>query len=190
MTLLVCFAIHPETDGRFDNLGAQLLLTGVGKLNAAHALSKTLARNLHITHVLNMGTAGSRVHKTGSLVCLNRFIQHDMDVSPLGFAVGTTPFDETPPVMENGTPLPGYPLATGGSGDQFVTGAWPEGCEVLDMEAYALAKVCHLEKVKFSSLKYISDGADHAAAEDWPTALKHGALALRGAYDRLLLQLN
>jgi adenosylhomocysteine nucleosidase len=35
------------------------------------------------------------------------------------------------------------------------------------MEAYALAKVCWYEKALFACAKYVSDGADHAAADDW-----------------------
>jgi adenosylhomocysteine nucleosidase len=40
-------------------------------------------------------------------------------------------------------------------------------CEVVDMEAYALAKTCWHENAKFACVKYITDGADHAAADDW-----------------------
>jgi len=35
------------------------------------------------------------------------------------------------------------------------------------MEAYALAKVCWHENAKFACAKYISDGADTSAADDW-----------------------
>jgi adenosylhomocysteine nucleosidase len=35
------------------------------------------------------------------------------------------------------------------------------------MEAYALAKVCWLEGAQFACVKYVTDGADHAAAADW-----------------------
>jgi adenosylhomocysteine nucleosidase len=35
------------------------------------------------------------------------------------------------------------------------------------MEAYALAKVCWKEQAQFGCAKYVTDGADHAAANDW-----------------------
>jgi adenosylhomocysteine nucleosidase len=39
------------------------------------------------------------------------------------------------------------------------------------MEAYALAKVCQMERVRFACAKYITDGADHTAADDWQNNL-------------------
>jgi adenosylhomocysteine nucleosidase len=38
---------------------------------------------------------------------------------------------------------------------------------VIDMEVFALAKVAEQEKIDFLCLKYISDGADGNAADDW-----------------------
>jgi adenosylhomocysteine nucleosidase len=52
-------------------------------------------------------------------------------------------------------------------------------CDVVDMEGYALAKVCWLEGAAFTSVKYVTDGADHASGQDW-----HGNLKL--AADRFL----
>ena len=46
--------------------------------------------------------------------------------------------------------------------------------EVVDMEAYALAKVCYLRDVPFVSFKYITDGADEQAHEDWEANLADG----------------
>jgi adenosylhomocysteine nucleosidase len=59
------------------------------------------------------------------------------------------------------------PPAVCGSGDSFATGDCNAACAVLDMEAYALAKVCWQMKAQFACVKYVSDGADHAAALDW-----------------------
>jgi len=39
--------------------------------------------------------------------------------------------------------------------------------EVIDMEAYALAKVCLAGADLVRLRQYITDGADHAAADDW-----------------------
>ena len=36
-------------------------------------------------------------------------------------------------------------------------------CDVVDMEGYALAKVCHKLGVRLISVKYITDGADDTA---------------------------
>jgi adenosylhomocysteine nucleosidase len=40
-------------------------------------------------------------------------------------------------------------------------------CEVIDMEAYALAKVCWHQNARFACAKYVTDGADTSAAGDW-----------------------
>ena len=42
------------------------------------------------------------------------------------------------------------------------------------MEAYALAKVCYMRDVPFISFKYITDGADEQAHEDWEANLADG----------------
>jgi adenosylhomocysteine nucleosidase len=54
-----------------------------------------------------------------------------------------------------------------GSGDSFATIDCEVECAVVDMEAYALAKVCWLEKAPFACVKYVTDGADDAAADHW-----------------------
>ena len=38
---------------------------------------------------------------------------------------------------------------------------------VVDMEAYAIAKICKKHKVDFKCYKYISDSADSKASKDW-----------------------
>ena len=43
------------------------------------------------------------------------------------------------------------------------------------MEAYAIAKVCKLENIKFKCFKYISDNADDNASTDWNKNLALGA---------------
>ena len=51
-----------------------------------------------------------------------------------------------------------------GTGDSFVTSGDGITTDVVDMEAYAIAKVCYLNKVDFVSYKYITDDGD---ADDW-----------------------
>ena len=90
-----------------------------------------------------------------------------MDVSGLGFALGVTPFDDAPPVLTFERRFHDLPSAVCGSGDSFATRECAVECGVVDMEAYALAKVCWLEGASFACVKYVTDGADHAAADHW-----------------------
>ena len=52
--------------------------------------------------------------------------------------------------------------------------------------AYALAKVCALEEISFACAKYITDGADHAAANDWQGNLPQAAAEFFTLYRRLV----
>src|SRR5688572_23282066 len=102
--ILIVMALPQESRGLLETAGADLLYTGVGKVNAAAALARRLAqircRGETQPLVVNMGTAGSRSIPAHNLVAPTRFAQRDMDVSGLGFAPGVTPFDATPPVLE------------------------------------------------------------------------------------------
>jgi adenosylhomocysteine nucleosidase len=169
--ILVVMALAAESDGVFEAAGIPVLYCGVGKVNAAVALTRELRRYVHagcrLPSVVNFGSAGSRVHATGSLIACHEFVQRDMDVSGLGFALGVTPFDDTPAALTFEPRFDHLPHAVCGSGDSFAMSACAVECGVVDMEAYALAKVCWLEGAPFACVKYVTDGADHAAADHW-----------------------
>ena len=168
---LVVVALPAESAGVFEAAGVPVLYCGVGKVNAAMALTRELTRyslqNQAMPLVLNFGSAGSRRHPTGTLVGCHEFVQRDMDVRGLGFALGTTPYDDAPSSLCFEPMFTHLPPAVCGSGDSFATADSDVDCAVVDMEAYALAKVCWREKAPFACAKYVSDGADHTAAEDW-----------------------
>lgn len=186
---LVVIALKVESQALFEEAGIPVLYTGVGKINAAWTLTRRLAEYRNASKplplVLNFGTAGSRCLPTHTLVACNAFVQHDMDVSGLGFTRGTTPFDEMPARLEFPVVFPNLQHAVCGSGDSFVTGEPSVSCEVVDMEAYALAKVCALEHTQFACVKYVTDGADHAAGEDWQANLHRAAERFIACYRQL-----
>jgi len=164
-------ALEVEADGVFAEAGIDVLYCGVGKVNAAIALTRALSRHQLAGAppplVLNFGTAGSRVHPGGTLLACHEFVQRDMDVRGLGFALGVTPFDAAPPTLAFEPLFTHLTPAVCGSGDSFATGECAVPCEVVDMEAYALAKVCKAMGAAFGCVKYVTDGADHTAADDW-----------------------
>lgn len=168
---LVVIALHVESSGVFEAAGVPVLYCGVGKINAAIALTKELSCYAHqgeeMPLVVNFGSAGSRCFASGTLVACHEFVQRDMDVSGLGFALGVTPYDEAPSALTFAPVLTHLPAAICGSGDSFATADIEVDCAVIDMEAYALAKVCWHENARFACVKYVTDGADHAAADDW-----------------------
>jgi len=183
--LIVC-ALKVETQGQLDNYfddERQILYTGVGKVNATLKLTQRLhSSHLHYMPimpklVINYGTAGSRKVKKKTLADCTKFIQRDMDVTGLGFMRGETPFEQDPPFIIQQQNIEFNPIgrnATCGTGDNFAEDKSQYYGEVVDMEAYALAKVCYLYDVPFISFKYITDGADEQAHEDWEANLADG----------------
>ena len=175
--LIVC-ALETETQNQLNDY--DVLYTGVGKVNATYKLTEKFGKyGTHIPYdlVINYGTAGSRKIKKKTLVDCTKFVQRDMDVTGLGFMRGETPFEDEPPLMLD-FGITKYNTigrrATCGSGDSFVEDRTQYYGEVVDMEAYALAKVCWLRKIPFVSFKYITDGADEQAHEDWEVNLADG----------------
>ena len=47
--------------------------------------------------------------------------------------------------------------------------------DVVDMEAYAIAKICKKENIKFRCFKFISDEANEYAKIDWIENCRKGA---------------
>ena len=50
---------------------------------------------------------------------------------------------------------------------------------IVDMEAYALAKVCYRYSVPFISFKYITDDADGDAGGDWEENVGKGIVKFK-----------
>lgn len=173
---LIVMALPEEGQGRLEALGLEVLYTGVGKVNAAYALTRRLAQS-PVRAVLNLGSAGSYSFGRGALVAADRFVQHDMDVTGLGFAHGQTPFEQVPTMISMPQRYAHLLHGVCASGDRFVQQKPVVECDIVDMEAYALAKICHLEAIPFACVKYITDGADGAAAGDWQENLQHAAEA-------------
>ncbi|HEY2685235.1 MAG TPA: 5'-nucleosidase [Steroidobacteraceae bacterium] len=182
-------ALKLESDGVFENAGVPVLYCGVGKINAALGLAGALHEHAKegVTPplVVNFGTVGSRVHPTGTLLGCHEFVQRDMDVRGLGFPLGVTPYDETPARLRFEPYFPSLPSAVCGSGDSFAIAEVELSCTVVDMEAYALAKVCHLAGVPFACAKYVTDGADGAAPEDWKRNVHKAAEIFLNLYREL-----
>lgn len=173
---LFVFALDVEATNEFEHL--HTIFTGCGKVNAAYALAKALQQR-RPNLIVNLGSAGSRDFKKGEVICCTRFLQRDMNATALGFAPYQTPFANTDAVLPYGQKLRGLPEGVCGSGDSFETAHTTPDYNVVDMEAYALAYVAQQEGLPFLCLKYISDGADGAAAEEWTVQVHRAAAAFK-----------
>ena len=189
--ILIVSALKIETQDQLENY--KTLYTGVGKVNATYELTTYLS--MHIARakpklVINYGTAGSRKIKKGQLVDCTKFVQRDMDVTGLGFMKGQTPFENNIPIILDYDHVEFNPIgrkASCGSGDSFVEDRLNYYGEVVDMEAYALAKVCYHNDIPFISFKYITDGADEQSHEDWEKNLANGIVEFK---ERILKELE
>jgi len=168
--LALMMALANESKGLFESAGIDVHYSGIGKVNAAFkaydVIQKTGCKTL-----LNLGTAGSSHFDAHALVEVTEFVQRDMDVSPLGFAVGVTPLEDAQGIC--------------GTGDSFETGLPKVPCNLVDMEGYAIAKVCKKLGVRLISVKYITDGANDTAHLDWEENLLLGAQKLLSLYQSL-----
>ncbi len=172
--ILIVSALEVETQGQLEDY--RVLYTGVGKVNATLELTKVLQKaHLHYLPpmpklVINYGTAGSRELPIGELVDCTKFTQRDMNVTSLGFMQGQTPFENNVPIVLDYDHVEFNPIGKKmrcGSGDNFVQDNKEIYSDVFDMEAYALAKVCHHYKIPFISFKYITDNANEHSPGDW-----------------------
>lgn len=183
--VVTVMALPGESQGLFEKENIPVFYTGIGKVNAAlHAVD--IIYNTKCKVMINLGTAGSSRFNTHDLVEVATFIQRDMDISPLGFRVGETPFDPIPEAIHLESLFPELAKGICGTGDSFETAAPKIHCDLVDMEGYALAKVCHKMGVQLISLKYITDGADHNAHNDWQANLVPGAQRLLQYYRKIV----
>ena len=180
--LIVC-ALEQETQEELndwlpftDNPVWSVLYTGVGKVNATRKLTECFSSYQTIAAVrrnhelvINYGTAGSRELPIGELVDCTKFIQRDMDATPMGFKIGETPFEDSYAALFSHIKNPIGKHYVCGTGDNFVQNIDDEinHIDVFDMEAYALAKTCWKVGVDFVSYKYITDNVNEKSADDW-----------------------
>ncbi len=177
---LIVIACKEESEGLFETLNTNLIFTGVGKINAAYYLTKKLEEmkynNNVPKYVINLGSCGSKKYKKGSLVYCNKFIQRDMDATAFGYEKGVTPSDNFPLILEHNYIIDNLPNGVCGSGDSFVTTEKVDNrIDLVEMEAYALARVCKLENIDFIAIKYITDGLNENGSEDWDKEVKSSA---------------
>jgi len=175
MSIVYIVALETELPQQHD---MDIRYCGVGKVNAAYMATKAIAEGA--TKIVNFGTAGlvNSNKKLTGLHKVTHITERDMLAEPQA-PRSVTPFEETPFAGE--IILNPFREITLGTGDSFVMepDQWFEDNEIdiVDMEAYAVAKVCAREQVDFECYKWISDFADENAMNDWQKNQADGAEA-------------
>ncbi|MEU6975634.1 MULTISPECIES: nucleosidase [unclassified Streptomyces] len=170
---LLVLAVKEEA--QYLDTDLPILLTGMGKVNAATALSSVLARGPRPSEVVNLGTAGALRPGWSGTHVVGTVIQHDLDGELLATLTGET----------YGAPLT---LPAGGdvvlaTGDTFVSDEAARmrlaaRAALVDMEGYALATAAGLAGVPLRLVKHVSDEAGEGAARSWRESVADCARAL------------
>jgi len=184
------FTVHR---GRLEGLDVLLAECGVGKVNAAALTQLLIERGVHAVLFTGVAGATDRRLRVGDVVIATDTVQHDVDVSGLGYQLGEVPgtgltFAADPVLVElaraAAEELPGVGVYLGrvASGDTFVATA--DGVERIserfsalctEMEGAASAQVCSGWGIPFAIVRSISDSADQSAETDFRAFTKVAA---------------
>src|ERR1700761_8467573 len=125
-TILFVMAADAEY-GPFLRSRIEPLMTGVGPVEAAIVLTRTLA---HLEAgdelpdmVVSLGSAGSARLEQTEVYQVSSVAYRDMDASPLGFEPGCTPFLDLPAVIDLPLRIPALPTASLSTGGNIISGA-------------------------------------------------------------------
>jgi adenosylhomocysteine nucleosidase len=152
--------------------GWRVLYSGIGKVNAIISATRAFREELP-ENVINFGTAGSSRDDLYGIHEVTTFKQRDMDLTDIGLPLGITLNDEIGHISFD------RPGLSCGTGDSFVTSTQEMNTDLYDMEAYAIAKLCMIEKINFLCFKYISDQANETASNDWNQNISNAGEAFR-----------
>ncbi|AFP84788.1 5'-methylthioadenosine/S-adenosylhomocysteine nucleosidase [secondary endosymbiont of Ctenarytaina eucalypti] len=176
--------------GQLHGIEIALVKSGIGKVAAA--LGTTLLLNRFEPElVINTGAAGSLAPllTVGDIVIPHELRYHDVDLTAFGYELGQmaqcpVSFNVPPSLVKLTEEIIGrlgmhavYGLMV--TGDAFINGAvglsricqaFPQAIAV-EMEATAIAHVCHHFSVPFIAVRVISDFADHLSHLSFKTFL-------------------
>ncbi|PPK97951.1 adenosylhomocysteine nucleosidase [Kineococcus xinjiangensis] len=157
-----------------------VLVTGIGKVNAAARLAHRLARlagerGLDGVGVLNVGTCGGLRDGVAGVVRPSEAWAWDVGRVAVRAQPGEVPREAYPLVLGDGGTI-----ATGDSfvADEARRAQLAARAVVVDMECAALAQTCHGLGVPLAALKWVSDGASEGALRDFAGTLDRGAREL------------
>lgn len=166
-------------EGRLNEKEIVVVKSGVGKVFGAMTAQKLIDKYDPVC-IIFTGIAGALnpTFEIGDVVISADSMQHDMDVTPLGFSIGTIPYTNLRIFAADNdlkdlaiSAKTSYKIHAGRilTGDQFIADKDKfeklkelEG-DAIEMEGAAVAQVCVINNVPFVIIRTISDKADHSA---------------------------
>ena len=168
------------------------LMTGIGPVEAAVALTAALARleaqGQTPDLIVSLGSCGSPTLDHAAVYEASSVGYRDMDASALGFEKGVTPLLDLPAVLPLPCLIPGVPRARLSTGADVVSGAAYDDidADMVDMETWALLRAAQTFGVPLAALRGVSDGkAELKTLSDWTGTLHQVDENLAAALDRL-----
>lgn len=165
--------------GEIGKYSVVVAVSGVGKVNAA-LCTEAIIMAYRPNQILNIGVAGSTVHKVGTVVVGGCFTFFDLDTTALGEPLGLIQkINKTYMCVKNkqNKIINGIlnackkdynvlKIQTGGyfaTGDSFINVInhkrfiGDKKIDAVDMESAAIMQVCRLNDIELNSIKVISD---------------------------------
>ena len=178
-----------------DHLRARITpeIVGVGPVEAAaNTMRILLERPNRPDYVFLLGSAGSATLAQGEVYLASTVSYRDMDASALGFEKGKTPFVDEPAeivLQPQFASVPQARLSTGA--DIVLTEQFAAiDADMVDMESFAVKRVCQMLDVPLVVLRGISDGPEELKKfDDWTKLLPTVDKNLATALDVILQQL-
>lgn len=181
-------------EGKLNEKQMVLLRSGIGKVNAAMATT-LLLEHYKPTFVINTGSAGGCLDrlKVGDVVLSTDVVHHDVDATNFDYAYGQVPgmperyiadsflLEKAQKVL-HGLNIP-FAKGTIASGDSFMSEK--DDVDALkkifptliafEMEAAAIAQVCHIYQKPFIVIRALSDIAGKESTISFENFLKTAA---------------
>ncbi|PST32062.1 5'-methylthioadenosine/adenosylhomocysteine nucleosidase [Clostridium sp. AF18-27] len=176
--------------GKLADKDVVVVRSGIGKVNAAMC-TQVLADKYHVSGIINSGIAGSLKAQIdiGDIVLSSDALQHDMDATGFGYAVGQIPRVDTlafaadealielaKSCCKDVNPDINTHVGRVVSGDQFISDHGKKEWLVstfdgycTEMEGAAIAQASYLNGIPFLIVRAISDKADNSANMDYET---------------------
>ena len=184
---IAAFAIEEERISvRFPGMDVVDVITGIGKANAAMAITEACL--LHKpAFVVNIGSAGTFAHSVGDIIVSRHFVDRDLASTALPGVVAEIKGDlelpfRLPSSLSNGERNDDLTISTG---DDFVTEGNSPGADVVDMEAFAEALVCRKFGIPFVSVKYVTDVIGQNSTKQWAEKLKDAREGLTLHFEKI-----
>lgn len=153
----------------------QPAIVGVGPVEAAMNATKILLDCDRLPEfVVLIGSSGSATLSQGEIYQAASVSYRDMDASAIGFDKGKTPFVDLPAELPMAPLFDFLPQATLSTGGKVIVGDEFEQlqADMVDMETFAVKRVCQLFDVPLIALRGISDGKKELQQfEDWTELL-------------------